>query len=626
MTKRTRRRVSRKRNTSRKYSKKRYSKKRYSKKRYSKKRYSKRVSRKSISSKRVSRRKTTRKVMVGGESPNSDVGATFRVLASSTGDSGRINKWVDHYTGYNLRKITVERRDGGSIAIAAGATKKSTGKNIHLKYYKDPEEDRAWSSRGKFKFKLIPIDGDAAAAAERDLRDELAGNKEWSVSAANLAARAEAAGATPDEVARAESFQNTDDDYWKFLIVRGELSNLKEIQFDADTAPERTAWMTAITNLKSDGQGATRGEEIARVNQKYFSDADGDVRTYSASENAAINLARYSGEKSVVLGDGSFEVRFGENLNTEYGRFQREPPSRMWQVNTVNQNTRIVDVMPDQGLSAQVSEPYTVPAPQPEPEPSPQTEPEPSPQTEPEPLRLPDGEFGGAEGEGEEQGEGARVESGGEGEVPVDDKRYYSIGRGGQKWPYPIPENAAINAARRNKQQSVTLANDQGKFEVCFAENGSPIRGKIAPPSGMWQVNRNEGSDNGNIREVWEYTEAVTKPSMDLPPQPPTSDAIPGLPNVSLGNEWDLFRGPLPEGDDIQGQGGIMMTLEDAAKKCSENSDAYGFTVQLVPKTLIGGQYKYNIWIKDNKNKDKKACELMPGWQSFTKKEEKIWL
>ena len=51
MTKRTRRRVSRKRNTSRKYSKKRYSKKRYSKKRYSK---------------RVSRRKTTRKVMVGG--------------------------------------------------------------------------------------------------------------------------------------------------------------------------------------------------------------------------------------------------------------------------------------------------------------------------------------------------------------------------------------------------------------------------------------------------------------------------------------------------------------------------------------------------------------------------------
>ena len=41
MTKRTRRRVSRKRNPSKKYSKKRYSKKRYSKKRYSKKRYSK---------------------------------------------------------------------------------------------------------------------------------------------------------------------------------------------------------------------------------------------------------------------------------------------------------------------------------------------------------------------------------------------------------------------------------------------------------------------------------------------------------------------------------------------------------------------------------------------------------
>jgi hypothetical protein len=561
--------------------------------------------------------------MVGGESPNSDVGTPFRVLASSTDDSGRINKWVDAYTGYNLRKITVERRDGGSIAIAAGATKKSTGKNIHLKYYKDPEEDLGSSVRGKFKFKLIPIDGAAAAAAEADLREELAGNKEWSVSPAKLAARAEAAGATPDEVARAESFQNKDDDYWKFLIVRGELSNLKEIQFDADTAPERTAWMTAITNLKSDGQGATRGEETA-LNRKYFSDADGEVRPYSDSENAAINLARYSGEKSVVLGNGPFEVRFGENLNTEYGRFQREPPSRMWQVNTVNQNTRIVDVMPDQALSAHVSEPYTVPAPQPEPEPSPQTEPEPSPQTEPEPTHE------GVAGRAGAKGEGAMVEPGGEGEVPVDDMTYYSIGRGEKKWPYLIPENTAINAARRSNQPSVTLANDQGKFEVCFAENGNTDWGQRGkPPSGMWQVNLNEGDNYRNIREVWEYPKAVTKPSME-DAIPSDTEAPPASPIVPLGNEWDLFRGPLPEGDDIQGQGGIMMTLEEATEKCSENPDAYGFTVQLVSQTPIGGgQYNYNIWIKDNKNKDKKACELMPGWQSFTKKEkkeEKIWL
>jgi hypothetical protein len=607
MAKRTGRRVSRKRNTSRKYSKKRYSKKRYSKKRYSK-----RVSRKRYS-KRVSRRKTKRKVMVGGESPNSDVGTPFRVLASSTDDSGRINKWVDAYTGYNLRKITVERRDGGSIAIAAGATKKSTGKNIHLKYYKDPEEDRGWAARGKFKFKLIPIDGAAAAAAEADLREELAGNKEWSVSTANLAARAEAAGATPEELTFAKSLHNMDDEF-RDLIVRGELSNLKEVNFDADTAPERTAWMTAITNLKSDGQGATRGEGTA-LNQKYFSASGRSLRRdYLDPENDAINLARYSGEKSVLL-DGGFEVRFGENLNTDYGRLDSEPPSRMWQVNTNDQNTRVVDVIP---------------------------EPEPSPQTEPEPTHE------GVAGRAGAKGEGAMVEPGGEGGVPVDDKRYYSIGRGEKKWPYQIPENTAINAARRSKQPSVTLANDQGQFEVRFAENGNTDWGQRGKPvSGMWQVNLNEGPNNGNIREVWEYPEAVTKPSMEdaipsdteAPPGPPAvtkpsmedaipsdTEAPPGPPIVSLGNEWDLFRGPLPKGDDIQGQGGIMMTLEDAAKKCSENSDAYGFAVQLVPKTLIGGQYKYNIWIKDNKNKDKTPCELMPGWQSFTKKEEKIWL
>ena len=575
MAKRTGRRVSRKRNTSRKYSKKRYSK---------------RVSRKGYS-KRVSRRKTTRKVMVGGESPNSDVGATFRVLASSTDDSGRINKWVDWWTGYDPRKITVERRDGGVIIIEAGATSGSTGKNIHLKYYKDPEEDRKEAGRGKFKFKLIPIDGDAAAAAEEDLREELAGNKEWSVNTGKLAARAEAAGATPEELTFAKSLHNMDDEF-RDLIVRGELSNLKVIQFDADTAPERTAWMTAITNLKSDGQGATR-EEIARQGRAYFSDADGEVRPYSDSENAAINLARYSGEKSVVLGNGPFEVRFGENLNTEYGRFQREPASRMWQVNTKSQNTRVVDVIP---------------------------EPEPSPQTEPEPTHE------GVAGRAGAKGEGAMVEPGGEGGVPVDDMTYYSIGRGEKKWPYQIPENTAINAARRSKQPSVTLANDQGQFEVRFAENGNTDWGQRGKPvSGMWQVNLNEGPNNGNIREVWEYPEAVTKPSME-DAIPSDTEAPPGPPIVSLGNEWDLFRGPLPKGDDIQGQGGIMMTLEDAAKKCSENSDAYGFAVQLASKTPIGDQYKYNIWIKDNKNKEKTACELMPGWQSFTKKEEKLWL
>jgi hypothetical protein len=269
-------------------------------------------------------------------------------------------------------------------------------------------------------------------------------------------------------------------------------------------------------------------------------------------------------------------------------------------------------------------------------------EPEPSPQTEPEPTHE------GVAGRAGAKGEGAMVEPGGEGGVPVDDKRYYSIGRGEKKWPYQIPENTAINAARRSKQPSVTLANDQGQFEVRFAENGNTDWGQRGKPvSGMWQVNLNEGPNNGNIREVWEYPEAVTKPSMEdaipsdteAPPGPPAvtkpsmedaipsdTEAPPGPPIVSLGNEWDLFRGPLPKGDDIQGQGGIMMTLEDAAKKCSENSDAYGFAVQLVPKTLIGGQYKYNIWIKDNKNKDKTPCELMPGWQSFTKKEEKIWL
>jgi len=489
MAKRTGRRVSRKRNTSRKYSKKRYSKKRYSKKRYSK-----RVSRKRYS-KRVSRRKTKRKVMVGGESPNSDVGETFRVLASSTGDSGRINKWVDWYTGYNLRKITVERSDGGSIAIEAGATKKSTGKNIHLKYYKDPVKDGE-GGVGTFKFKLIPIDGDAA---EADLRDELAGNKEWSVSTEKLAARAKAASATREEVARAKSFHNMDDEF-RDLIVRGELSTLKEINFDADTAPERTAWMTAITNLKSNGQGTTRGEETA-PNQKYFSGSSSGLpvrRDYLDAENDAINLARYSGEKSVFLPGGLFEVCFGENLNTDYGRLDSEPPSRMWQVNTKDQNTRVVDVIP-------------------EPEPSPQTEPEPPPQTEPSPQTEPEP-------------------------------------------PPPLPSAVPI------------------------------------------------------------------PPASDAIQEPPASDATPGPPIVSLGNEWDLFRGPLPEGDDIQGRGGIMMTLEEATKECSENSAAHGFTVSLASETPIGEQVKYKIWIKDNKNKEKSLVDrLMPGWQSFTKK-EKIWL
>ena len=39
-----------------------------------------------------------------------------------------------------------------------------------------------------------------------------------------------------------------------------------------------------------------------------------------------------------------------------------------------------------------------------------------------------------------------------------------------------------------------------------FAENGNTDWGKRSePPSGMWQVNLNEGDDYGNIREVWEY-------------------------------------------------------------------------------------------------------------------------
>ena len=75
---------------------------------------------------------------------------------------------------------------------------------------------------------------------------------------------------------------------------------------------------------------------------------NGEKDMYDDADNAAIVAALQAGHRSVQLAPkpyGRFEVRFGANGNTDWGRLPKAPESGMVQVNLGNQNTRIVGLI-----------------------------------------------------------------------------------------------------------------------------------------------------------------------------------------------------------------------------------------------------------------------------------------